>query len=285
MTTAWVWFGSQKWVYDTLESVQKKEVMKVLSHTFLERAFCPHSYRWKPHLLRETNFPVQRDFNSQITTIPLNSHYMWPDGRGENNSKVRHEAIHNSLISNASKAHQWMFCETDCGHSLTTSDWLLARGTHKTPSHPGNHWQYTVHSSSAGGVQSLHTDSGGLFSWHRGSWFQIPSRHFQGVLHRLCLSISLATCDSSLRLHMSEILALKDIKNSQHGFEKNVAETSQTKKSGLDDRELWEGRAKIIFQCCKTSQEVSYGLLTESTTRWIRKICVQAHFIQEVHRT
>lgn len=105
--TAWVWFGSQKWVYDTLESVQKKEVMKVLSHTFLERAFCPHSYRWKPHLLRETNFPVQRDFNSQITTIPLNLHYMWPDGRGENNSKVRHEAIYNSLISNASKAYQW----------------------------------------------------------------------------------------------------------------------------------------------------------------------------------
>lgn len=27
---------------------------------------------------------------------------------------------------------------------------------------------------------------------------------------------------------MSEILALKDIKNSQQGFEKNVAETSQT---------------------------------------------------------
>lgn len=59
---------------------------------------------YEPHLLRETNFTVQRDFNLQSTTIPLNLHYMWPAGRGENNSKVRHKAIHNSLISNASKA-------------------------------------------------------------------------------------------------------------------------------------------------------------------------------------
>lgn len=171
----------------------KKEVMKVLSHTFLERVFCPHSYRWKPYLLRETDFPVQRDFNSQTTTIPLNLHYIWPAGRGENNSKVRHKAIHNALTSHASNPYPGTFCAMDCGHSITTSDCLLARRTCKTPSHPGNHWQYTLHSSSEGRVKPLHTNSGGLFSSDRSSWPQIPSRHFQGMLHRLCLNISLVT--------------------------------------------------------------------------------------------
>lgn len=166
LTKLSLWYG---WVS------AKKQVMKVLSHTFLERAFCPHSYRWKPHLLRETNFPVQRDFNSQSTTIPLNLHYMWPAGRGENNSKVRHKTIHNSLICNASKAYQWVFCVMDCGHSLTTS---------ACQKHMQNlitfRESWTIHSAflfCGGSAVPTHKLRRVFFPWDRrrdrGSWFQL----------------------------------------------------------------------------------------------------------------